>query len=101
MPNDRRAIGRNPCHERNLFKNPFREKSREKISEKRNFVLSFLELIIFMNAKNEYRPPLPIQQAYKIQANPEQNNNFPIECQIKTSRNGSDLSNLKKLLCQK
>ncbi len=54
-----------------------------------------------MNAKNKYKPPLPMQQAYRIQANPEQNNNFPIECQSKTFRNVSDLSNLKKLLCQK
>ncbi len=54
-----------------------------------------------MNAKNKYRPPLPIQQAYRIQANPEQNNNFPIEYQSKTLRSGADLSDLKKLLCHK
>ncbi len=46
-----------------------------------------------MNAKNKYRPPLPIQQAYRIQANPELNNNFPIECQYKILRSGFDLSN--------
>ncbi len=56
-----------------------------------------------MNGKNKvkYKPPLPEQQAYRIQANPKQNNNFPIECQRKTFRSGSDLSNLQKLLCQK
>ncbi len=31
MPNDRRAIGRNPCHERNLFKNPLAKNQEKKI----------------------------------------------------------------------
>jgi hypothetical protein len=68
--------------------------------KKKNCV-NWVKKFFFMNAKNKYKPPLPMQQAYRIQANPEQNNNFPIECQSKTFRNGSDLSNLKKLLCQK
>ncbi len=54
-----------------------------------------------MNAKNKHTPPLPIQQAYRIQANPKQNNNFPIECQSKALRSGADLSNLQKLLFHK
>ncbi len=37
MPNDRRAIGRNPCHERNLFKNPL-AKNQEKKSQRKEIL---------------------------------------------------------------
>jgi hypothetical protein len=76
-------------------------KIKKKKFRENKFCIEFFETIFFMNAKNKYRPPLPIQQAYRIQANPEQNSNFPIEYQSKTLRSCADLSDLQKLLCHK
>jgi hypothetical protein len=54
MPNDRRAIGRNPCHERNLFKNPFGKEKKivYNLGEKNFFfLLNILKLIFSHRCK--------------------------------------------------
>jgi hypothetical protein len=44
--------------------------NEEKKFQTKEILYRVFETNFLVNAKNKYRPPLPIQQAYRIQANP-------------------------------